>query len=102
MTVKEIEDGVWYVATVTGVIQDTHRWHTFTALLGQNGYLKRNDHQKDYYQLVAYGVDKIVHGFYVKASVAESSLEVLHEAQGQPDLIWRGYFQNLKFGVGAP
>jgi hypothetical protein len=100
MTVTELDSGIWYVAEVTDVIQDTHLMWTFTALLGQQGFVKRNENTKNYYQLLVRATDGNIHGFYVKEEHAINGLNVIHVSTTDPSAVWSTYFKNLKYDMG--
>jgi hypothetical protein len=100
MTVTELENDTWYVCEVTDVIQDTHMMWKFTALLGIQGFVKRNEHTKGYYQLLVRGVDNIIHGFYVKEEDAIKGLNVLHVSTVDPIRMWSDYFKGLRYDFG--
>jgi hypothetical protein len=99
-SVKEINDGVWYVAEVTGVIKDTHLWYTYIALLGRDCYVRRNAHKRTYYQVIAYTLMGQRRAFYVKEADAMEGLNVLTEAGGGIDSEWKQHFHGMRYDVG--
>lgn len=99
MMVKEMADGAWYTARVNGIIKDTHIGSTFMALLGQLAWVKRNGHDKSYYQVIVETTEQKRRSFYAQESQVVEALEVLNPALGDIDAVWSAYFRNLAYGV---
>lgn len=102
MKAADIENGRWYVFTTTGEhFTIGTGMHETRFVSGVKGYLSRNEHTPNYYQIVAPldGKPGVVAGWYLKESEVDRLCEITIPAPrfAKPGKHWSAWWQSRKF-----